>query len=78
MKQLKSFCLFIFTGAMWWGLVYPELCFMEGTYEIAAEPAVSISAEQETLTDEDAFKELLEAGPEKIIVKSKIMRKLSQ
>lgn len=78
MKQIRSFGLLIFAGIMWWGLVYPELCFMEGTYEIATDTAVGVLAEQKGLSDEEALKELMEAGPEKLIVKSKIMRKLSQ
>lgn len=41
MKQLRSLMLLIFVGMMWWGLIYPELCFVEGTYE----KAVGISAE---------------------------------
>ncbi len=79
MKQLRSLMLLIFVGMMWWGLIYPELCFVEGTYE----KAVGISAEffgrqgekADEKTDEEAFFELLEAEPDRIIIKSKIMRK---
>lgn len=81
MKQIQSFCLLIFVGILWWGLVYPELCFTEGTYEIAvvtAEALTADSGEEMEITDEEAFRKLLEAGPGRIIVKSKMIRKISQ
>ncbi|MDE6607224.1 MAG: hypothetical protein K2K54_05645 [Lachnospiraceae bacterium] len=79
MKQFRSFILLIFVGIMWWGLIYPELCFVEGTYERAAGISAELFGWQEEntgeKTDEEAFFELLEAGPDRIIIKSKIMRK---
>lgn len=81
MKQIQSFGLLIFVGIMWWGLVYPELCFMEGTYEVAAVTAAdTISGYMlpEDLENLNELEGLFEAGPEKIIVKSEIMRKWIQ
>lgn len=79
MKQFRSFILLIFVGIMWWGLIYPELCFVEGTYEKAAGISAELFGMQgedtDEKTDEEAFFELLEAGPDRIIIKSKIMRK---
>ncbi len=83
MKQIRSFGLLIFVGVLWWGLVYPELCFMEGTYELAATvTAEALEAQQngtgdewQEKTEEELLKGLFEAGPDRIIVKSKIMRK---
>ncbi len=75
MKQLRSFISLIFIGILWWGLIYPDLCFVEGTYETAAGISAQIFGKQEEKTDEEAFKDLLEAGPDRIIIKSKIMRK---
>ena len=79
MKQFRSFILLIFVGIMWWGLIYPELCFVEGTYEKAAGISAELFGKQkentDEKTDEEAFFELLEAGPDRIIIKSKIMRK---
>ncbi len=91
MKKIQSFGLLIVVGVMWWGLVYPELCFMEGTYEIAAVTAADALSGQKSIKElkeienwEDIDLEdweelkgiegLFEAGPGKIIVKSKIMR----
>ena len=89
MKKIQSFGLLIVVGVMWWGLVYPELCFMEGTYEIAAVTAADVLEGQisvedlEEIENREDFEEwkelkgiegLFEAGPGKIIVKSKIMR----
>ena len=77
MKKIRSFGLLIFVGVMWWGLVYPELCFMEGTYEIAAvsaEEALNGQIEPEDLEEPENWEEvkgLFEAGPKKIIVKVK-------
>ena len=93
MKHIRSFGLLIFVGVMWWGLVYPELCFMEGTYEIAAVTAADVLSGQIVIEDSDELDNLEEsenreeltdieglfaAGPEKIIVKSKVMRNLIQ
>lgn len=83
MKQLRSLALLIFVGIMWWGLIYPELCFVEGTYEKAAGISAELFGRQgqkaeektEEKTDEEAFFELLEAEPDRMIIKSKIMRK---
>ena len=89
MKKIQSFGLLIVVGVMWWGLVYPELCFMEGTYELAAVTAADVLEGQisvedlEEIENREDFEEwkelkgiegLFEAGPGKIIVKSKIMR----
>ena len=87
MKQIRSFGLLVFVGIMWWGLVYPELCFMEGTYEIAAVTTADIMSGQistegllvlEKWEELDGIEGLFEAGPDKMIVKSKVMRKLIQ
>lgn len=75
MRQFRSFISLIFVGILWWGLIYPDLCFVEGTYETAAGISAGLFGEQEEKTGEEAFKELLEAGPDRIIIKSKIMRK---
>lgn len=83
MKQIRSFGMLIFVGVLWWGLVYPELCFMEGTYELAATVTakaivVQQNGECQDESAEELLKGLFEAGPDRIIVKSEIMRKLSQ
>lgn len=78
MRQFRSFISLIFVGILWWGLMYPDLCFVEGTYETAVGISAGLLEKQEEKTDEEAFKELLEAGPDRIIIKSKIMRKLIQ
>lgn len=78
MRQFRSFISLIFVGILWWGLMYPDLCFMEGTYETTVGISAGLLEKQEEKTDEEAFKELLEAGPDRIIIKSKIMRKLIQ
>ena len=88
MKKIQSFGLLIVVGVMWWGLVYPELCFMEGTYELAAVTAADVLNRQISIEDLEEIENpedledweelkgiegLFEAGPGKIIVKSKIM-----
>ena len=66
MKQLRSLMLLIFVGIMWRGLIYPELCFVEGTYEKAAGISAGLFDRQgvkaEEKTDEEAFFELLIMG----------------
>lgn len=99
MKQIRSLGLLIFVGVLWWGLVYPELCFMEGTYEIAAEvTADALKAQKEKKadsketedtkaggesadsekTEEELLKGLFEAGPGRIIIKSKMLHSYSR
>ncbi len=79
MKQIRSFGLMIIAGVLWWGLVYPELCFMKGTYEVAFEVTEeALEAQKELETEElgeGSFKGLFEAGPDKIILKSIMIRK---
>ncbi|MBQ6887838.1 MAG: hypothetical protein IJN54_10035 [Lachnospiraceae bacterium] len=74
MKQIRSFGLLIFTGVLWWGLAFPELCFMEGTYEIVEVTAADAMIGNVMQEEPDELEGLFEAGPEKIIVKSKLMR----
>lgn len=82
MKQLKSFGFLILFGVLWWGLMYPELCMVEGTYEIAAATAQKVSQEDcGEEKEENAFEDfrvMLEEGPEKIRFKMKIAGRLSQ
>ena len=74
MKQIRSFGLLIFTGVLWWGLAFPELCFMEGTYEVVEVTAASAMVGNTAQEELDELEGLFEAGPKNIIVKSKLMR----
>lgn len=53
-------------GSNWWGVMYPNLCLVEGTYDVFSEEADGIL--QEHLLAED-YKNLLTAPREKVHVK---------
>ena len=51
---------------VWWGLLYPELCFTENTYE-----QVIIVDGEEVETEQSNYRNVLGASKDQIVVKSR-------
>lgn len=58
---------------IWWGVLYPELCFTEGTYQ-----QVITAGGEETAVDEADYRDLLEAAGDEIVIKSRLLEWLEQ
>lgn len=59
---------------LWWGVLYPELCFPKDTYEVLYET----EGEQEAVSEEEICNQLLHADEEQVIVKSRLFEWLKQ
>lgn len=57
---------------VWWGVLYPELCFPQDTYDIMYE------MEEEGISGEDMCRRLLGADEEQIIVTSRLLQWIKQ
>lgn len=57
----------------WWGLLYPELCFTENTYE-----QVIVSQGQEIVTEHADYQEILNASGNEIVVRSRFLEWLEE
>lgn len=64
----------VFTGIVagtlaliWWGVLYPELCFPQDTYDVVYE------TESEEISGDESCAELLWADEEQIVVKSRLL-----
>lgn len=90
MKLKKSECRKVLSSAavgalalLWWGVLYPELCFPEDTYEIICEhngetnQDISIDAKKWQITDESCYG-MLDADEERIIVSSRFLEWLKR
>lgn len=65
-----------FTGIialLWWGVLYPELCFTEGTYQ----QVMTADGEEKAVNEAD-YRELLEAAGDEVVIKSRLMEWLEQ
>jgi len=59
----------------WWGLLYPQLTLTPDTVKVYTEEELEISDGQtpEWSFDDDLYRALLEAGPDKITFRSKLL-----
>ena len=57
---------------VWWGVLYPELCFPQDTYDIMYE------MEEEGISGEDMCRRLLGADEKQIIVTSRLLQWIKQ
>lgn len=57
---------------VWWGVLYPELCFPQDTYDIICEMG------EEEISEEDMCRQLLWADEEQIIVTSRLLQWIKQ
>ena len=58
---------------VWWGLLYPELCFTDNTYE-----QVIIVDGEEIETEQPDYRDVLSASGDKIVIKSRLWEWLEQ
>lgn len=58
---------------IWWGVLYPELCFTENTYE-----QIIFVDGQEVVLEEKDVKDILNATGDEVVVKSRLLEWLEQ
>ena len=74
-SQLRKMLTGIAAGAfafVWWGVLYPELCFPQDTYDIIYE------MQEEEISEDDMCRQLLGADGEQIIVTSRLLQWIKQ
>lgn len=57
----------------WWGVLYPELCFTEDTYE-----QIIIVDGQEIVSDQADYRDILGASGDEVVVRSRLLEWLEQ
>lgn len=80
-KIIFSKLRMLFTGIVagmfalvWWGVLYPELCFPRDTYEVV----YGMEEEEAQASEEEICRRLLQADGEQVIVKSRLLEWLKQ
>lgn len=64
------------TGAfalVWWGILYPELCFTEETFQ-----QIIVTDGEEKAVDEADYKAVLDAAGDEIVIRSRLLEWLEQ
>lgn len=61
------------SALMWWGLLYPELCFTENTYE-----QIIVVDGVEVILEETDYRDLLEASDDEIVFRSRLLEWLEE
>lgn len=57
----------------WWGVLYPELCFADHTYE-----QVIIVDGEEFILEEKDYRDILNAAGDEVVVRSRLIEWLEQ
>ena len=60
-------------ACVWWGILYPELCFADDTYTL-----VDAAKEQETETGQSDCRDILHAAGDEIVIKSRLLEWIEQ
>lgn len=71
-NRLRTLAVMVFAVA-WWGILYPELCFTEETFE----PVIADEGCQE-MTQEEIYGHLLAASGDEIVIKSRFLEWLEE
>ncbi len=74
-SKLRRMLTGIAAGALvfvWWGVLYPELCFPQDTYDIIYE------MQEEEISEDDMYRQILGADGEQIIVTSRLHQWIKQ
>lgn len=58
---------------VWWGLLYPELCFTEDTFQL-----VTVTDGKESVAEDVACKDILEAAGDEIVIGSRLLEWLEE
>lgn len=57
----------------WWGVLYPELCFTDNTYE-----QVIVVDGEEFILEEKEYRDILNAAGDEVVVRSRLLEWLEQ
>lgn len=57
----------------WWGVLYPELCFTEGTYE-----QIIVVDGQEIVSEQTDYRDILSATGDEVVVRSRFLEWLEE
>lgn len=68
-------CMF---AAAWWGILYPELCFTEETFQAVTESEDKMHNTEEQTVQQISCQELLKCTGEDIVVRSRLIEWLEQ
>ena len=66
-NRVRTLTFSIFAVA-WWGILYPELCFTEETFE-----QVVVSEEFQEMTKQEIYDSLLNASGDDIVIRSRFL-----
>ena len=58
---------------VWWGILYPELCFTDSTYT-----QVSVVDGQEIETEQPDYRDFLQVESDGIVIKSRLLEWIEQ
>lgn len=65
--------LLVFFAFAWWGLLYPELCFTEDTFQ----QIVVTDGEEKAAGDAD-YRDILDAAGDEIVIRSRLLEWLEE
>lgn len=71
-NHLRTLAVSIFALA-WWGILYPELCFTEETFE-----QVVTEEEFQGMTEQEIYEHLLEASGDEVVIRSRLLEWLEE
>lgn len=71
-NRIRSLAVTVFAVA-WWGILYPELCFTEETFE-----QVIVTEACQEMTQQEVYEHLLAASGDEIVIKSRFLEWLDE
>lgn len=71
-NRIRSLAVTVFAVA-WWGILYPELCFTEETFE-----QVIVTEACQEMTQQEVYEHLLMASGDEIVIKSRFLEWLDE
>jgi len=71
-NKLRTLAVGIFAAA-WWGILYPELCFTEETFD-----QIIVAQDFQEMTRQEIYEHLLEASGDEIVVESRFLEWLEE
>lgn len=66
-NKWRTLAVSVFAVA-WWGILYPELCFTEETFE-----QVVVTEEFQGMTQQEIYGHLLKASGDEVVIKSRFL-----
>lgn len=66
-NKLRTLAVSIFAMA-WWGILYPELCFTEETFD-----QVVIEEDFQEMTEQEVYEHLLKASGDELVFRSRFL-----